>query len=65
MTKKVIVSRDVTFDKRGVWDWSTGDFEVVEVILNYQQEKDNYDIQSSPVAQSPQTELIRCPQRQR
>ena len=44
------MSRDVTFDERGVWDWSIENLETAEVTLNYQQEEDNYDIQPSVVA---------------
>ena len=61
----MIVSRDVTFDERGIGNWSTGDLETVEVTLNYQQEEDNYDIQSSLVPQGPQIEITGHPQRQR
>ena len=58
MTEKVIMSRDVTFDERGVWDWSTENPKIVEVALNYQQNEDNYYIQPSSVTQDPQIELI-------
>ena len=43
MTEKVKVSRDVTFVKRGVWDWFIGDLKTAEVTLNYQEEEVNLD----------------------
>ena len=59
------MSRDVTFDERGIWNWSIGDLETAEVTLNYQQEENNYDIKLSSVAQDPQTELTGHPRLQR
>ena len=57
----MIVSKDVTFDKKGVWYWSIENPKAANVTLNYQQENASDDIQPLPVAQNPQTELTGCP----
>lgn len=61
----MITNRDVTFDERGVWDWTNKDPKNIELTLNFDGEDKDINFQLVPAIEGSYTELTGCPHHHR
>ena len=60
-SKKVIISRDVTFDKKGMWDWSSKSQQEQMVIVDNNEENDEWLLDPTPDKPKSSRRLWRNP----
>ena len=52
-TGKVIVSRDVEFDKESLWDWSTQEKEKYDFFPLFKEEEQGNEVHEEPITPPP------------